>query len=129
MHRFLPLLLALSACMSVAEPRPYEPWRVKTGATASLAVAAAAAALDAAGYERAEGRDGVLTAVTVPARGMRDHVVVAIGAGGEVSVDVRTEIASDGMWLSADQTCAGYSYMREKRLAALILSKLHSVME
>jgi hypothetical protein len=126
MRRFAPLLLALSACMSFAQPRPYEPLHVQTGAAAETAVAASAAALEAAGYHVAGVAQGVLTAVSVPTRGMRDHVVVAIGGAGELSVDVRTEIASDGAWLRADRTCAGYSYMREKKLVAMILDKVHT---
>jgi hypothetical protein len=126
MRRFAPLLLALSACMSFAQPRSYEPLRVQTGAAADTAVAATAAALESAGYHGAAVANGVLTAVSVPARGMRDHVVVAIGEDGALSVDVRTEIASEGAWLRADTTCAGYSYTREKQLVAMILVALHS---
>jgi len=40
---------------------------------------------------------------------------------------VRTEIADGAAWLSPQSTCPSYDYMREKRLAALILSKLHSM--
>jgi hypothetical protein len=129
MLRFAPLMLGLSACMSFAQPRPYEPLRVQTGAAAETAAAATRSALAAAGYRLAGVAQGVLTAVSVPSRGMRDHVVIAIGNGGELSVDVRTEIASDGAWLSADRTCAGYSYMREKKLLAMILDKVHTQAE
>ena len=129
MLRFAPLMLGLSACMSFAQPRPYEPLRVQTGTAATTAAAATKAALESAGYRLAGVGHGVLTAVSIPSRGMRDHVVIAIGDAGELSVDVRTEIASDGAWLSADRTCAGYSYMREKKLLAMILDEVHAQAE
>lgn len=107
--------------------RPYEPWVVKTGANPDAAVAAATAALLAAGFVEPAVEQGTLTAITPPSRGMRDHVVIAILAGGELAVDVRTEIADGSAWLSPVSTCPTYDYLREKRLAALIVSKIHSM--
>jgi hypothetical protein len=124
--RALFLLVFLSTgCMTAL--RPYEPWVVKTGANPEAAVAAATAALLAAGFVEPAVEQGTLTAITPPSRGMRDHVVIAILAGGELAVDVRTEIAVGSAWLSPVSTCPTYDYLREKRLAALIVSKIHSM--
>jgi len=100
---------------------------MKTGAKPDTAVAAAAAALRASGFGDPDVAQGTITAVTAPRRGMRDHVVIAIGAGGEVAVDVRSEIEDGAAWLSPQEICPTYDYMRERRLAALILDKLHSM--
>ncbi|HKA91934.1 MAG TPA: hypothetical protein VKE22_29930 [Haliangiales bacterium] len=100
---------------------------IRTGATPNTAVAAATAALRDSGFADPAVDAGTVTAVTATERGVRDHAVIAVGAGGDVAVDVRTEIADGTAWLSPQSTCPSYDYMREKRLAALILAKLHSM--
>lgn len=130
MRKLLFIVAFIGGCATTKPParscqlNTYHPWVRAVNRSAAALGTATERVLAARGFSHITSLDGGTRFVAEAREPLetRERAVIDV-RDRELLVDVRTEVADNGRWLSASAVCEGYSYVREGAMADAIAAE------